>query len=1443
MLLYGEAKTALKQFHSSDFNANHYKLEAAVRERKADLGWDQTLYEFIPIICFTLDPAGVVIDVNQFGSARLGYPAGQLILKSMAQILHPEDRQQLQALDTADWQHLDRVISWESRLVCADGQILWVKVSARMVPVSDDFNLQPSSVILLVCEDITQTKQIEQQQRECEKRRCRQTRALTELAKNQILNRGDLPAVLRKITKTVADTLEVERVSVWLYKANNSKIVCLDVYEAPDKHHSQGWVLESASCPTYFQGLEKQITIVINHTCSDSRTKEQSESYFSKLGITALLQVPIWLHGQIVGIICYEHITSDTSDKECEREWMPDEEYFAIASADFIALALEADTRLQAEAQRREREQSLLSQYYEQLEEAVEKRTAELTQLNEQLQAEIIKRSQTEATLRSQQQEQQIIFDSVPALIWYKDTNNRLLRINKTASVATGLPVEAIASASIYKISPNEAARYYQDDLEVINSGCPKRGIIEPLQTLTGEKLWIRTDKIPYRDSAGNIVGVIVFAVEITELIQAKEELRQYRDHLLEKVDEHTAELRRANEQLQEEIVCRILAEETLKRERNLFIGGPVTVFRWLAAENWPIEYVSPNISQFGYQASQCSNGQLLYASIVHPDDLERVLAEVQAYSEAGATSFEQDYRIVQKNGESRWVYDFTVVVRNETGKITYYEGYILDITQRKKIEAALRESEEQLRRFYEASFEAIAILEQERIVDVNKNFTELLGYESSEAIGMSVMEFVATALHPLVQEIIASGTEKTYESICVKKNGSAFPVEVRGKAITYQGRLVRVIAMRDLSERKQAEAELERSLSLLHATLESTADGIVALNMAGEIISFNRKFLQMWGIPDEFMASQNKTRLLTFAIEQLQDPEAFLQRIRELPTQVDAELYDILELKDGRIFERYSLPQRAGEKIIGRVWSFHDITERQRIQTSLLESERRFRAIFNSSFQFMGLMNPDGTLLEANQTALNFGGLTSTDVVARPFWECRWWVRDHQPTGEALERATAGDGNLNRTQERLKEAISQAAAGQVVRYEVEMLGAGDKVAIIDFSIKPVFNEAGEVVLLISEGHDITERKHSEIALRQQAERERLSGAITQRIRQSLDLEETLNTTVAEVRQLLQADRVIIFRFESNFDGVVAVESVIEGWPAILATNIHDPCFAPTYVKLYKQGRIRATENIYTANMSQCHVNLLAQFQVQANLVVPILLSEQTLQNPKSQTRNQLWGLLIAHQCSGPRQWQTWEGELLMQLTEQVAIAIQQAQLYQQLQAANRELERLASSDGLTLLANRRRFDTYLEQEVRRLAQKTAPISLIMCDIDCFKPYNDTYGHQAGDACLQQVARAIRNVLQRPADLAARYGGEEFAVILPDTDAAGAVQVAEAIRTGVRSLQIPHAKSGTASVVTLSLGVASASAHNTTPAQLIAAADEALYQAKEGGRDQVVVNS
>jgi diguanylate cyclase (GGDEF)-like protein len=175
------------------------------------------------------------------------------------------------------------------------------------------------------------------------------------------------------------------------------------------------------------------------------------------------------------------------------------------------------------------------------------------------------------------------------------------------------------------------------------------------------------------------------------------------------------------------------------------------------------------------------------------------------------------------------------------------------------------------------------------------------------------------------------------------------------------------------------------------------------------------------------------------------------------------------------------------------------------------------------------------------------------------------------------------------------------------------------------------------------------------------------------------------------------------------------------------------------------------------------------------------------------------------------------------------------------LAAANRELEKLSRQDGLTGIANRRYFDSYLLTEVRRAARERSPLSLVLSDVDDFKAFNDSYGHQAGDDCLRQVATALSSAGRRPADLAARYGGEEFAMILPGTVVDGAVDVAQTVSRVIAGLAIPHARSG-AGHITLSQGIVSlVPEKETSPEDLIQRADQALYQAKQQGRNRYVV--
>ncbi|MEY4717591.1 MAG: hypothetical protein RL563_209 [Pseudomonadota bacterium] len=175
-----------------------------------------------------------------------------------------------------------------------------------------------------------------------------------------------------------------------------------------------------------------------------------------------------------------------------------------------------------------------------------------------------------------------------------------------------------------------------------------------------------------------------------------------------------------------------------------------------------------------------------------------------------------------------------------------------------------------------------------------------------------------------------------------------------------------------------------------------------------------------------------------------------------------------------------------------------------------------------------------------------------------------------------------------------------------------------------------------------------------------------------------------------------------------------------------------------------------------------------------------------------------------------------------------------------ELQRANKELEQLSFMDQLTGLSNRRHFDFYIEKQFVFSRRSHSPLSLIMCDVDAFKDYNDSYGHLQGDACLKEVAKFLKSQLRRTNDLACRYGGEEFALILPDTDLPAAATMAEAIREDIVQARLPHKASKQEGYLTLSLGVACHDGQYRFSSDLIKTADDALYKAKQQGRNRVV---
>ncbi|MGL5508670.1 MAG: sensor domain-containing diguanylate cyclase [Microcoleaceae cyanobacterium] len=402
---------------------------------------------------------------------------------------------------------------------------------------------------------------------------------------------------------------------------------------------------------------------------------------------------------------------------------------------------------------------------------------------------------------------------------------------------------------------------------------------------------------------------------------------------------------------------------------------------------------------------------------------------------------------------------------------------------------------------------------------------------------------------------------------------------------------------------------------------------------------------------------------------------------------------------------------------------------------------------------------------------------------------------------------------------------------------------AGAKI-YIEFSCSPLdSHQAGLQGASVCIGRDVTERKLAEKEFRQRVKRQHVLNRMTQRIRQSLNLTNILKTTSWEVRRWFKTELVLIYKFTQ-----IPAGEIVNTCHSQLEKSTEDLLWRDTgifadYLDKFRSGKnwLVTDKNQEIVNNHSAYDQWLMSSEVRSQLIMPIFTHQWSDVDELAvgmKKDNQLWGLLIIYQLYQPRTWQSEDIILLQQLVNQLAIAIQQAELYAKLQKANQQLEELINIDALTQIANRRYFDQVIVQEWLRIQRTNLPISLILCDVDHFKLYNDTYGHIEGDHCLQAVAKVLANSVKRPADLAARYGGEEFAVILPETDIEGALYIAEQIRIAIMQLAIPHESSLTYQYVTLSLGVATAiPLVGVSHMELMALADQALYEAKENGRN------
>jgi diguanylate cyclase (GGDEF)-like protein/PAS domain S-box-containing protein len=818
-----------------------------------------------------------------------------------------------------------------------------------------------------------------------------------------------------------------------------------------------------------------------------------------------------------------------------------------------------------------------------------------------------------------------------------------------------------------------------------------------------------------------------------------------------------------------------------------------------------------------------------------------------------------QEYCITRPDSSIRWICDRTSLIRDQLGCVHQIAGIAEDVSDRRHAETALNELVEFNQQLIDSIQEGVVVYSHDfRYLIWNRAMEQMSGLSANFVLGKRPLEVFPFLKGTGLEQLLA----RSLDGETVTAPDTYFQIPETGKSgwtVTKfspfrdtQGQIIGVIGIvHDITERKQAEQRLEHRVQfermltqlateLMNVQLNEIDDHIQqGLQTIGRFAQVDWVWIYLYSAADilatkayEWVAPGVVSPLVEIETLPMQD---FIWSIEQMQQSQPIFIADVSDLPAVAVAERRSMeaigaksflavPLTYQGQLIGSLgfntfersmhWSSEDIDLFTTLGTVFASTILRKR---NSISHRVTNAIPD-LLIRLDRQGIYLDLMNPGQIqLVKPRQECiGQTIYDILPHDVAVER----DYYLQRAFE--TREIQDFEYQIVIRDE--LIYAEARIIIIDE------NEALLIIRDISNRKQTEhERERAEAALRQQAEREQLITKITENIHRSLDLNQILNTAVAGIRQLLQTDRVLFCSIAADWN--VIAESVENDRPSLLGLSFDASAALESCLALPQPAEVLVISEQAYADRADC-ADVVAFLQAKTNLIAPVWQGDD------------LRGLLIAQQCATTHPWQQSDIKLLQQLANQVAIAIQQADLCQHLQLANQELQRLASLDGLTQVANRRRFDEYFTWQWQYLQRQQAPLTLLLCDVDFFKPYNDRYGHQAGDDCLRQIARAIEQSIKRSSDLVARYGGEEFIVVLPNTTLEAGMQLALKIQETVAQLSIPHAGSQASPAVTLSIGLASAIPTPLIPPQtLIAAADRALYTAKLQGRNTCCVSS
>jgi diguanylate cyclase (GGDEF)-like protein/PAS domain S-box-containing protein len=1055
---------------------------------------------------------------------------------------------------------------------------------------------------------------------------------------------------------------------------------------------------------------------------------------------------------------------------------------------------------------------------------------------------------------------------------------------------------EAISSIPIEQ---NLSSRYIFDHLELRRFGIslsllPPESIVRNRQY----SFWELYQPQIIATSMGMVIllFVVVYLLFVTQqLNRARLALAHLNANLETQVLERTDLLNQTNTQFQAEITERKQAEEQLReserRQTTLLSHLPGMAYRCRNDRDWTMEFVSEGCYDLtGYSAENLMENRVVaFGQLIHVDDQTQVWENVQS-ALATRTMYDLVYRIRSASGTEKWVMERGGGVFSEEDELLALEGFISDITQQKQMESALRASEELNLAILNSLQAHIAVLDSEgMIISVNepwRNFARSNG----------VNDLAATVEHVNYLNVLCKAEAINSDEISPARFGiekvmnglePSFqleypcdsPNEKRWFTMTVvplaRGKGGVVITHENITERKKDEQALRESEASLQAVLQSTADGILAVDSENRILFVNERFGEMWKIPPSVLAHKDDGILLQHVLEQLINPQEFLEGVQGL-YHSEQESFDVLNFKDGRVFERLSHPLIQNEKVSGRVWSFHDVTASKKAEEQLRESEERFRGLLDSQESSIMIFDYEGVHHYANRVSLDSIPISGTDqdIVGK---------RLHDLYPQAI-----ADWQL----EQIRQVFS---TGQGLAGDFESW-LGNQSSWWHLNLQPIRNASGQVAQVMVNSLNITESKRIEEALRESEARTatilRLSpiviGVSTVAEGRYTDVNdafervlgysqaETIGRTSHELNIWVDDDsRSQILREIETHGRAENLEirlrrksgEIFSALVFITPIELHDTSCLLTMMmditeRYQAEEQLRETRDTLQTIIYSSPLAILTLDQEDKvtmwNPAAEAMFGWSDKQilghaNPTiPETKSKEYEALRIAALSGMA-FSNLDTIRIRKDGTQFPVSLSVAPLRgQQSQVIGRmhviadsterkklqeELRQQATTDELTQISNRRHFIELAQNEIKRAARLKRPPAIALIDLDHFKQINDTLGHAAGDRVLIEFSKICQNQI-REIDVFARYGGDEFVLLLPETDQEQAYEVLERIRLALTTHPIDI--NGKRITITISSGITNYAGDQASIDIILSQADKALYHAKESGRNNVV---